>query len=123
MLRSKKFNSLTNILYFLVSSTLQHLGSGKPDGCIVGGSAPLSYTQVRLACERIRKDTGFSEPITPRRFRTTVLTDLYEQTKDIKLVQKAAGHTTANMTLKYYVKGRAMDNMAAVAISSAYGLM
>ena len=93
----------------IVSDSLQHLGSGKPDDFIVGGSAPLSYTQVRLACERIRKDTGFSEPITPRRFRTTVLTDLYEQTKDIKLVQKAAGHTTANMTLKYYVKGRAMD--------------
>ena len=36
-------------------------------------------------CNRIKRDTGFSENITPIRFRTTVLTDLYDQTKDIKL--------------------------------------
>ena len=56
--------------------------------------------------EEIQKQTGFSESITPIRFRTTVLTDLYDQTKDIKLTQAAAGHATADMTLKHYVKGR-----------------
>lgn len=57
-------------------------------------------------CDRIKRDTGFTENITPIRFRTTVLTDLYDQTKDIKLAQAAAGHTTSAMTLRYYVKGR-----------------
>lgn len=107
----------------LVSDALQYLGSGQPDDFIIGGSTPLSYTQVRRACERIQRDLGFSEPITPQRFRTTVLTDLYEQTKDIKLVQNAAGHTTIEMTMKHYVKGRAVDKSTAIAISNAYGLM
>ena len=59
-----------------------------------GGKRPLSYTQVRKMCDRIKRNTGFTENITPIRFRTTVLTDLYDQTKDIKLAQAAAGHTT-----------------------------
>ena len=39
---------------------------------------------------RIQRDTGFEESVTPRRFRTTVLTDLYDQTKDVKQAQAAA---------------------------------
>lgn len=80
--------------------------SGHPDSFVIGGEKPLSYTQVRRMCNRIKKDTGFGESITPIRFRTTVLTDMYDQTKDIKLTQAAAGHATADMTLKHYVKGR-----------------
>ncbi len=91
-----------------------------PDKFIFGGSAPLSYTQVRRMCNRIKKDTGFSENITPLRFRTTVLTDLYDQTKDIKLAQAAAGHTTPAMTLKYYVKGRETSTQATAAVERAY---
>jgi len=87
---------------------------------LFGGDAPLSYTQVRRICDRIKRDTGFSENITPIRFRTTVLTDLYEQTKDIKLAQSAAGHTTSAMTLKYYVKGRGSSAEASAAIDKAY---
>lgn len=84
----------------------KYLVVGEPDSFVVGGDKPLSYTQVRRMCARIQKQTGFSESITPIRFRTTVLTDLYDQTKDIKLTQAAAGHATADMTLKHYVKGR-----------------
>ena len=65
---------------------------------------------------------GFNENITPRRFRTTVLTDLYDMTKDIKQAQAAAGHTTAAMTLKHYVKGRSEHRNTAAPIASAYGL-
>ena len=61
---------------------------------LFGGDKPLSYTQVRRMCNRIKKDLKFEENITPIRFRTTVLTDLYEQTGDIKLAQAEAGHTT-----------------------------
>ncbi len=83
---------------------------------VIGGAKPLSFTQVRRMCNRIQKDIGFDERITPIRFRTTILTDLYNQTKDIKLTQAAAGHTTSAMTLKHYVKGResVLDTAATV---------
>ena len=82
----------------------------------------MSYTQVRKMCIRIQKEINFPEPIQPRRFRTTVLTDIYNMTKDIKSAQAAAGHTTAAMTLKYYVKGRGTANNTAAPIAQAYGL-
>ena len=53
-------------------------------------------------CQRTKQGTGFRENITPIRLRTTVLTDLYDQAKDTKLAQAAAGHTTSAMMLKYY---------------------
>ena len=87
---------------------------------LFGGNKPLSYTQVRRMCGRIQRDTGFPESITPIRFRTTVLTDLYDQTKDIKLAQAAAGHTTSAMTLKYYVKGRETSSEAVAAVDKLY---
>ena len=51
-----------------------------------------------------------------------VLTDIYAATKDIKKTQEAAGHTTATMTLKHYVKSRncAEENTAAV-VENMYG--
>lgn len=92
----------------------------KDEQFIFGDEKPLSYTQVRRMCNRIKNDIGFSENITPIRFRTTVLTDLYDQTKDIKLAQAAAGHTTSAMTLKYYVKGRETSTQATSAVDRAY---
>ena len=93
-----------------------------PDEFIIGGKTPLSYTKVRKMCERIQRDTGFSEKITPIRFRTTVLTDLYDANKDVKQVQAAAGHSTAAMTLKHYVKGRSNERNTAAPVAAAYGL-
>lgn len=87
---------------------------------LFGGDKPLSYTQVRRMCNRIKKDIAFEGNITPIRFRTTVLTDIYDQTKDIKLTQKEGGHATSAMTLKYYVKGRGSNSEAAAAVDRAY---
>ena len=71
--------------------------------------------------ERIARERNFDGAIVPRRFRTTVLTDLYDQTKDIKETQAAAGHTTSAMTLKHYVKGRQSNvSMTAAVIDSVY---
>lgn len=104
----------------LSSLALPYLLSSTTGKFLFGGDKPLSYTQVRRMCQRIKQDTGFSENITPIRFRTTVLTDLYDQTKDIKLAQAAAGHTTPAMTLKYYVKGRETSAEATAAVERAY---
>ena len=71
--------------------------------------------------ERIAREINFDGAIVPRRFRTTVLTDLYDQTKDIKQTQAAAGHTTSAMTLKHYVKGRQNGvSWTAAVIDSVY---
>ena len=90
------------------------------DGYIIGGDKPLSYTSVRHMCDRIKRDTCFDGKITPIRFRTTVLTDLYDATKDIKLTQQTAGHATSAMTLKHYVKGRESVSSSANVIDSLY---
>lgn len=104
----------------LSALALPYLQTGAAGKFLFGGDKPLSYTQVRKMCQRIQRDTGFTESITPIRFRTTVLTDLYDQTKDIKLAQAAAGHTTSAMTLKYYVKGREASSEAAAAVDRLY---
>ncbi len=71
-------------------------------------------------CERIQKDISFTENITPVRFRTTVLTDVYDKTKDVKQTQLAAVHTTAAITLKHYIKGRGNLANVAVVIENSY---
>ena len=58
-------------------------------------------------------------PRTSRLF-ASVLTDLYDQNKDIKLAQAAAGHTTSAMTLANYVKGRETISKAAAVVDRAY---
>ena len=106
----------------LTATALQHLVPGKPGDFVCGERTPYSYTQVRHMRTRIAKDINFTTGITPARFRPTVLTDIYDQTKDIKHTQAAAGHTTAAMTLKHYVNGRGSSNtITATAIDSIYG--
>lgn len=106
----------------LAASILGHIPQGNPDHFIFGGDKPMTHQQIKRMRDRIQRQTGFDESITPRRFRTTVLTDLYDATKDIKQCQQAAGHTTADMTLKYYVKGRQQTANTATPVSARYGL-
>ena len=79
---------------------------GDPNDFVIGGEAPLTYQQVVRMRERIANDIGFEGKITPRRFRTTVASDLYAKTHDVKLVQEQLGHSTPKMTMEIYVKGR-----------------
>lgn len=106
----------------LVEEIKSFLTLGNPNDFVVGGGTPLSYQKVVGMCKRIRKDIGFEDKITPQRFRTTVLTDIYEQDKDLKEVQAAAGWTTVAMGMKYYIKGRGTPDRAAKAVANAYGL-
>ena len=106
----------------LVEQIKKYLPETAPDEFILGGKNPLSYTQVRKMCERIQRDTEFDGKITPIRFRTTVLTDMYDQTKDLKQTQQAAGHANAATTMKHYVKGRSEHSNTAIPVAAAYGL-
>ena len=94
---------------------------GKPEEFVVGGRNPISYTQLRGVRKRITYALHFDETITPRRFRTTVATDISATTHDLKLVQRMLGHSTPQMTLKHYDKGRSTAADAAQAISRCYG--
>ena len=106
----------------LAPQILQYLPDGEPGEYIFGGEKPLSYQQIRRMRMRIKKDIGFEDEIVPRRFRTTVLTDIYDVTKDIKQAQEAAGHTNASTTLKHYVKGRKQNFNTAAPVANRYGL-
>lgn len=106
----------------LVEQIKKYIPDTAPKSFILGGEKPLSYQQVRRMCERIQKDTGFSERITPIRFRTTVLTDMYDQTKDLKQTQQAAGHASSSTTMKHYIKGRSEHRNTAIPVAAAYGL-
>lgn len=106
----------------LSALAVSYLTPGGKDDFVIGGGRPVSYSQVKRMCERIRREIGFDEKITPIRFRTTVLTDLYNETRDIKLTQAAAGHATADMTLKHYIKGRGDVVRSVAAIDNVYTL-
>ena len=106
----------------ITPAALQYLTKGQPTEFVIGAENPFSYTQVRRMCERIERELHFEEKITPLRFRTTVLTDVYDQTKDVKQTQLAAGHTTPTMTLKYYIKGRNVNESISKSIQTAYGI-
>lgn len=93
---------------------------GDDNDYLVGGSRAISYTGLRWIRKRIGKDLGIE--ITPRRFRTTVATDISSETHDLKLVQRMLGHSTPQMTLKHYDKGRSTSVDATEAISRVYGL-
>ena len=73
----------SNRVIGLSAIAAKHLTPGKPSDYVIGGENPLSYTQLRRMCERIQKDIQFDEKITPIRFRTTVLTDIYANSKDV----------------------------------------
>ena len=104
----------------LFKTAVRYLNPKADDEFILGGKEPLSYTMVRRMCGRIKKDMDFNDKITPIRFRPTVLTDIYEQTKDVLAVQKAAGHTSPTMTFKHYVSGRGTPNETTAAVEALY---
>lgn len=99
----------------------KYLTKGNDADFVFGCDKPFSYQKVRRMCERIQKDTGFDERITPRRFRTTVLTDIYDQTRDVKATEKTAGHASPAMTLKHYIKGRGTAANTIATIDRVYG--
>ena len=102
---------------------LQYLPErGRPLDFVVSGCSPLSYSRLRKIRLRIAEQIGYGGLITPRRFRTTVATDISAETHDLKLVQHMLGHATPQMTLKHYDKGRSTTVDASTAIERCYGI-
>ena len=105
----------------LSSIAARFLVPGDENEFVFGGLVPFTYQKVRRMCERIKRDTGFEDNITPIRFRTTVLTDIYDQTKDVKTAQAAAGHASPTMTMRRYAKGRDGVRRSGEIIDHVYG--
>ena len=97
------------------------LEPGNPDEFVFGGKTPYTCQKVRRMCERVKRDTEFNDNITPIRFRTTVLTDIYDRTKDVKTAQAAAGHASPTMTMRRYAKGRDGARRSGEIIDQVYG--
>ncbi len=64
-----------------------------------GGKLDPAYTRRMVA--RYAKRAGIQKRITPHTFRHTFATDLYSDTKNIRLTQKALGHTNLATTQIY----------------------
>ena len=113
-------NAVSRRTIGLAAIALAHIPETPADEVVFGGKKPLSYTVVRRMCQRIQKDTGFEENITPIRFRTTVLTDMYDVTKDLKAVMDAGGHAQMSTSVKHYIKGRQTIHAATDAVERRY---
>lgn len=106
----------------LVEAAKQYIPDIPPDKLLFGGDRPYRKWDVAQMRRRITADMGLEQLISSRRFRATVLTDIYDTSKDIKLTQRLAGHTTPNMTLQHYVKGRQPKQDTAKLIADRYNL-
>jgi integrase/recombinase XerD len=64
-----------------------------------GGKINNRY--VRAMLERTGKKARIGRRVHPHLLRHTCLTDLYKDTKDIRLIQKVAGHADLSTTMLY----------------------
>jgi integrase/recombinase XerD len=56
---------------------------------------------LRAMVDRLAKKAGIEKNVHPHTLRHTFATDLYNQTKDIRMVQKALGHANIQTTTIY----------------------
>lgn len=62
---------------------------------------PLSPRYVQQMVKRYRERAKIEKQVTPHTFRHTFATDLLRETKNIRLVQKALGHSSLSTTQIY----------------------
>jgi integrase len=102
-------------------AALPYIGTGQPEDFVVGGKEPMSYTAVGHMRRRIARDIEYDGKITPRRFRTTVASDLYAVTKDEKLVQRMLGHAKYSTTaMNHYIEMRSDIDTAGTIMANLY---
>lgn len=62
---------------------------------------PLIDRYLRAMVKRYGKKAGITKDVHPHTLRHTFATDLYSQTKNIRMVQKALGHSDLTSTMIY----------------------
>ena len=68
--------------------------------CTLSGGKILSR-YLRYLVKRLSTQAGIAKDIHPHTLRHTFATDLYRETKNIRLVQKALGHSDLSTTMIY----------------------
>ena len=63
--------------------------------------APVNNRYVQSIVKRYSKKAGINKNISPHTLRHTFATDLYRETKNIRIVQKALGHSDLSTTMIY----------------------
>ena len=61
----------------------------------------LTTRQVQITVKKYANKAGIDKHVTPHTLRHTFATDLYRETKNIRLVQKALGHADLSTTMIY----------------------
>jgi site-specific recombinase XerD len=61
----------------------------------------ISTRYLREMVKRLAKKAGISKDVHPHTLRHTFATDLYRQTKNLRLTQKALGHSQISSTMIY----------------------
>jgi len=61
----------------------------------------LSARYLRAMVKRLARKAGITKDVHPHMLRHTFATDLYRETKNIRLVQKALGHSDLSTTMIY----------------------
>src|ERR1044071_4912188 len=66
---------------------------------------------LRVAVKRYAKKAGIVKDVHPHTLRHTFATDLYRETKNIRMVQKALGHSDLSTTMIYtHIVDEEMEN-------------
>lgn len=87
-------------LFCTVSEGKRQAGFATGEGELVPGKA-LDSRYVRDLVKRLAEKAGIGRRVHPHMLRHTALTELYDKTRDLRLVQTVAGHTTSRMTERY----------------------
>ena len=84
-----------------VKQWLQHRSDGSEKLFTTLKGKFLSRRYVHAMVARYGKRAGIERPIYPHLLRHSMATDLYRETKDLRLVQKALGHSSITTTTIY----------------------
>jgi site-specific recombinase XerD len=102
-------------LFCTVSEGKRQAGFAQGPGDLVPGKA-LNPRYVRDLVKRLAAKAGIARRVHPHMLRHTALTALYDKTRDLRLVQTVAGHTTSRMTERY-------THVHPVAVAEAMGAL
>ena len=86
---------------FCTVSTGAASGHFAGEGQALEPGRPLSSRYVRELVARLAQKAGIGRRVHPHMLRHTALTALYDKTRDLRMVQTVAGHTTSRMTERY----------------------
>jgi integrase len=86
---------------FCTVSKGQATGQFAKAGTVLRPGQRLDARYIRDLVKRLAEKAGIERRIHPHMLRHTALTALYDTTRDLRMVQEVAGHTTSRMTERY----------------------